>query len=126
MGRLALFLKVFRRDIMIMLMAVKNPATPKKVKALLLVGVLYLISPVDIIPDSIPLVGLVDDIVVLPFIVRTARELMPSRVLRDSEAAVERNARKLKLFLLAGTIILLGWCILCICALYSLIKMIFS
>ena len=126
MSRLLMFLRMFRRDIMIMLIAAKNPATPKTVKAILLVGALYLISPVDLIPDTMPLLGLVDDMVVLLFIVRTAKELMPGHVLRESEAAAEKGTRWLKMVLIAGSAIVLFWCVLCIGAMYSLIKMIFS
>ncbi len=126
MHRLLMFFKVFRRDVMLLLLAAKNPATPKTVKAILLVGALYLISPVDLIPDTMPLLGLVDDMVVLPILVRTAKEMMPAHVLRESEAAAARGARRLKLILIAGSAIVLIWCILCICAMYSLIKMIFS
>lgn len=126
MRRLLMFFKLFRRDIMLMLIAAKNPATPKTVKAVLLVGALYLISPVDLIPDTMPLLGLVDDMVVLPFIVRTAKEMLPRHVLRESEAAAERGTRWLKMVLIAGSAIVLFWCVLCVCAMYSLIKMIFS
>ena len=60
------FLKLFRRDLIIMLLAMRNPATPKAVKGLFAVAVLYLISPVDLIPDTIPFLGMMDDAVIVP------------------------------------------------------------
>lgn len=41
---------------------------------LILAGLIYLVSPVDLIPDFIPVAGYTDDVVVLGFVVRTVRE----------------------------------------------------
>ena len=66
MKKIFAFLNIFRRDIITMLIAVKNPRTPLKLKGILTLAIIYLISPVDFVPDAIPLAGIVDDMVVVP------------------------------------------------------------
>ena len=66
MGRILGLLRLFRRDIIVMLMALKERDTPGKVKGLLLLSILYLISPIDIIPDAVPFFGFLDDAVIVP------------------------------------------------------------
>ena len=46
---------------------------------------LYLLSPLDLIPDAIPLLGLVDDVVLLPLAIRFVLKKLPSRVREDIE-----------------------------------------
>lgn len=66
MGRILGLLRLFRRDIIVMLMALKERDTPGKVKGLLLLSILYLISPIDLIPDAVPFFGFLDDAVIVP------------------------------------------------------------
>ena len=54
MKRLLLFFKLFRHDLIVILLAMRNRRTPKEIKALLIAAGLYLISPIDLIPDAIP------------------------------------------------------------------------
>ena len=63
MKKLFAFFNIFRRDIVTMLIAIKNPRTPLKLKGILALAVIYLVSPVDFLPDAIPLAGIVDDMI---------------------------------------------------------------
>jgi len=81
MAKLLGFLKLFRKDLLIMLMAMRHPGTPKAIKGVMLAALLYLISPVDLIPDTIPFFGLMDDAVVLPAaVLRPGCSCLPSQV----------------------------------------------
>ena len=66
MRRILTFLKLFRYDLLVMLVAIKHRDTPRNVKGLLLAAILYLLSPIDLLPDAIPLAGVIDDVVIVP------------------------------------------------------------
>ncbi len=75
MGRLL----QFRTELMMLWRAFLTPETPLWLKGLMLLVPLYLISPLDIIPDFIPLAGWLDDIVVIPLLVSWIVNLLPQR-----------------------------------------------
>jgi uncharacterized membrane protein YkvA (DUF1232 family) len=67
----------FRNELIVLWRAFIAPGTPLWLKALMLLVPLYLISPVDIIPDVIPILGWVDDIVIIPLLVTWLVSLLP-------------------------------------------------
>lgn len=75
MGRLL----QFRTELMMLWRAFMAPTTPVWLKGLMLVVPLYLISPLDIIPDFIPFAGWLDDIVVIPLLVSWIVGLLPQQ-----------------------------------------------
>lgn len=56
--------------------AFNSPETPSKIKALIIGGLIYMISPIDLIPDVIPILGLTDDATVLAMIYNQYMQLM--------------------------------------------------
>jgi uncharacterized membrane protein YkvA (DUF1232 family) len=75
MGRLL----QFRTELMMLWRAFVAAETPLWLKGLMLVVPLYLVSPLDIIPDFIPFAGWLDDIVVIPLLVSWIVGLLPQR-----------------------------------------------
>lgn len=67
----------FRNELIVLWRAFIAPGTPLWLKALMLLVPLYLISPVDIIPDVIPILGWVDDLVIIPLLVTWASAFFP-------------------------------------------------
>jgi uncharacterized membrane protein YkvA (DUF1232 family) len=67
----------FRNELIMLWRAFIAPGTPLWLKALMLLVPLYLISPVDLIPDVIPILGWVDDIVIIPLLVAWLVSLLP-------------------------------------------------
>ena len=55
--------------------------TPWYVKLILTVGILYILVPVDFLPDTIPLFGLLDDLAIASFVVALALKLVPKEVM---------------------------------------------
>lgn len=121
MWRLWSFLKIFRRDLLIMLIAMRHPGTPRAIKGCMLAALLYLISPIDLIPDTIPFFGVLDDAVLVPAAIIGLQQLLPSYVRAESEQQAEKAARRLPYILLAASLIILLWVLLLIWAIYSLI-----
>src|ERR671933_1178741 len=75
--------KQLRSETYALYLAYKDPRVPwyAKVFAACLVG--YVFSPIDLIPDFIPVVGLLDELVVVPVGVILARKMIPDEVLAD-------------------------------------------
>lgn len=83
-------LKSVRRDLgshlKVCTLVLKDPRTPKLPKILLWLALSYTILPFDIIPDSIPVVGHLDDMVIVPFLVLRAMRLTPQEIVSDCES----------------------------------------
>ncbi|MGV3655220.1 MAG: YkvA family protein [Noviherbaspirillum sp.] len=75
-----------KRDGVTLWFACKHPGTPLAAKALALVVVAYALSPIDLIPDFIPVLGFLDDAILLPGLIWLAIRLMPSGVLAECRA----------------------------------------
>ncbi len=113
--------KIFRKDLLVMAIAVRNPATPRYIKALLSAAFIYLISPIDLIPDTLPVVGWLDDAVIVPAAVCGLLNLLPAPVRRDSETKADTLSNKMPYILFIAASIVFAWVILMIWAMYSLI-----
>ena len=109
MWKLFSFLKMFREDLLVMMAAVKDPRTPVAIKAAFLVGLLYCISPIDIIPDAVPVLGMVDDAAVLPAAVFGLIRFLPSHVRADAQVKAERLGRRLPYIVALASIALIAW-----------------
>jgi uncharacterized membrane protein YkvA (DUF1232 family) len=82
--RVALLWRVVRGDARRLWFALRHPAAPAWLKVGTALIVLYVLSPVDLIPDVIPLLGWVDDVVIVPFAIRWLLSRVPPH-LRDVE-----------------------------------------
>ena len=122
MRRIWGLLKIFRRDLIVMILALFNRETPVKVKGLLLLAIAYLLSPFDIMPDTIPLAGLIDDAVILPAAICGLKNMLPNKVLQASETKAGRVARQTPLLIVAASTIILLWLALVFYIIFSLVK----
>lgn len=73
-------LRRIKRDGVTLWFAVRHPGTPWPVKALAVFVVAYALSPIDLIPDFIPVLGYLDDAIVLPALIWLAVKLLPASV----------------------------------------------
>ncbi|WP_423066338.1 YkvA family protein [Devosia sp. CN2-171] len=67
----------FRKELATLWRAFLAPETPVHLKALMLLVPAYLLSPIDLIPDVIPLLGWVDDFVIIPLMVGWIVRMLP-------------------------------------------------
>ena len=79
-----------KRDGLALWFALRDPRTPWAVKALCWLVVAYALSPIDLIPDFIPVLGFVDDALLLPGLIWLALRLLPPEVLARSRAQAEQ------------------------------------
>lgn len=82
-GTVKAWAKRIKRDGVTLWFAGKNPRTPWYAKALGLFVVAYALSPIDLIPDFIPVLGYVDDVLLLPTLIWLSVRLLPPEVLAE-------------------------------------------
>lgn len=70
-----------KRDIPALYLSVKAKDTPVLAKLLAFVTVAYALSPIDLIPDFVPVLGYLDDIIILPVLITITISLVPKPVL---------------------------------------------
>ena len=75
-----------RSDTLALYLAARHPQTPWYAKVVVAAIVAYALSPIDLIPDFVPILGYVDDLFLIPLGIAIAVKLIPARVLRECRA----------------------------------------
>jgi len=83
-----------KREVHAVYLAARDPETPWYAKALALFIAAYALSPIDLIPDFIPILGYLDDIILLPLGVMLVVRLVPPEVMARARAAARDTASK--------------------------------
>jgi len=78
--------KALKRELYAVYLASRDPRTPWYAKLLAVAILAYAASPIDLIPDPIPVLGYLDDMVLLPLGIVLLRRLIPPAVLTDARA----------------------------------------
>lgn len=81
--------KQLKRDIPAVFLALKRKETPIPAKILAGITVAYALSPIDLIPDFIPVLGLLDDVILLPALIAMTVKLIPPKIFEECRAQSE-------------------------------------
>ena len=82
-----------RVELYALYLAARHPQTPWYAKLVVAGFVAYAVTPVDLVPDAIPILGLVDDLIFVPFAIAAAVRFVPAAVLAECRTrAQERMA----------------------------------
>ena len=84
--RLTLLWSVLRGDARTLWFALRHPGAPGWLKLGTALIVLYVISPIDLIPDFIPGIGLLDDMVLVPLAIRFLLKRLPPHIAQAAAA----------------------------------------
>ena len=100
--------KKLKSEVYALYLASRHPRTPwhAKVLAALIIG--YALSPIDLIPDFIPVVGYLDDLILIPLGIALLIKIIPKDILEECRAEAELSKRKQKNWV-AAIIIVLIW-----------------
>lgn len=79
-----------KRDAVALWFASRNPRTPLLAKIVCIIAVAYALSPVDLIPDFIPVLGYFDDVLLVPALLWLSMRLMPADVMHASRLQAEQ------------------------------------
>jgi uncharacterized membrane protein YkvA (DUF1232 family) len=83
-----------KRDVVAIALAVRDPRVPWYAKAVGVCVVAYALSPIDLIPDFVPVLGLLDDLVLVPLGLLLVVRLIPADVLAEHRAAAAAVAER--------------------------------
>jgi uncharacterized membrane protein YkvA (DUF1232 family) len=98
--------RAIKRDVHAVWLAARHPATPWHAKALAIAVAAYALSPIDLVPDFIPVVGYLDDLLIVPLGILAVTKLVPAEVMaecRARAAAAEGRPRSL-----AGAVVIVA------------------
>lgn len=96
------------RDAAALWIAARDPRTPWIAKAVAAFVAAYALSPIDLIPDIIPIVGLLDDLLIVPVGIVIAVKLIPSHLMFRFRRQAMRRERPMR-SRAGGAIVIAGW-----------------
>ena len=87
---------MLKKEILILYFGLRDSRATLLSKLAAILSVIYLVSPIDLIPDFIPFFGYIDDIVIVPVLLNLAIKLLPADVREESIMKANRNQKKFK------------------------------
>jgi uncharacterized membrane protein YkvA (DUF1232 family) len=112
-----------KRDTMALYLARRDPRVPWYAKAMAMMTAAYAFSPIDLIPDFLPVLGYLDDLVILPFLIYLTIRLVPPDVISELRAeADQRLSNNRPRNMTGAVVIVLIWLSITVAVIYWLIK----
>ena len=106
--------EILKRDVFALWFAYRDARTPWYAKGFAALVVAYAFSPIDLIPDFIPVLGYLDDLILVPAGIALALKMIPTEVMRDAHVQAEQHLKDKKPinWVVAGVIIVIWIAIL--------------
>ena len=99
-----------KKETYVLALAYRNPDTPWYAKVFAAVVVAYAFSPIDLVPDFIPILGYLDDVILVPLGITLALKMIPGEVIAEARLQVEGEFKDGKpRNWAAGMVIILIW-----------------
>ncbi len=89
MQRLKNWAATLKREVMVLWFACRDPRTPWHARVLTMLIVAYALSPIDLIPDFIPVLGYLDELILMPVGIYLVMKLVPAEALADARAKAQ-------------------------------------
>jgi uncharacterized membrane protein YkvA (DUF1232 family) len=93
--RLRQWARATKRDLVALYLAARDPRVPWYAKVVSACVAAYALSPIDLIPDFVPVLGYLDDVVIVPLGILLALKLVPADLMADLRAEAERRLDEL-------------------------------
>ena len=87
--RLGSLARTLKREVRVYRLVLADRRTPRAARWLLRLAIGYLLSPIDLIPDFLPLIGHLDDAVIVPGLVYLALRIVPAEVVAEARERVK-------------------------------------
>lgn len=113
LDRLRDWARRLKREVGALWLAARDPRTPPLAKFVALATAAYALSPIDLIPDFVPVLGLLDDLILVPTGIWLARRLIPPALLDEFREAAQ--ARDFPVCRTAAGVVIALW-VLCAAA----------
>jgi uncharacterized membrane protein YkvA (DUF1232 family) len=101
--------RALKKEIYALYYAARDNRTPWYAKGLILFTVAYAMSPVDLIPDFIPVLGYLDDLIIIPACIALCLRLIPGEVMATARQRAHQQLLKKESNWIAGGIIIFIW-----------------
>jgi uncharacterized membrane protein YkvA (DUF1232 family) len=88
-GRLRTWARSIKRDVHALYLSARDPRVPWYAKAMAIAVAGYALSPIDLIPDFVPVIGYLDDLIIVPLGILLAVRLIPPDVLAEHRATAD-------------------------------------
>ena len=98
-----------KNDVAVLASAARDPRTPMAAKLVIAFVAAYALSPIDLIPDFIPVIGYLDDLIIVPAGIALAIRMIPPSVLDDHRARIARQPKKPGASLLGAALVITIW-----------------
>jgi len=98
-----------KREIYVLFLASRDPRVPWYVKALIVLTIGYAICPIDLIPDFIPVLGQIDDLVIIPTLIALIVKLVPKNILHEHRKNLSEQPINSRTKWVIATLIVLIW-----------------
>lgn len=109
------------RDMLPLLLALRDSRVPASARLLTLAALGYLLSPVDAVPDVLPMAGLIDDMIIAPLGLAAAGRMLPQHLRREHEAQADHVAKRARWLLLGAALVFIAFWALLIIGFWMLI-----
>jgi uncharacterized membrane protein YkvA (DUF1232 family) len=120
--RLRDWARTIKRDVHALYLAARDPRVPWYAKAVALAVAAYALSPIDLIPDFIPVIGYLDDFIIVPLGIVLAVRLIPPEVLAEHRATANELGKR-PTSLTAAVVIVAVWIGLALVALGAVLNL---
>ena len=92
--RLKDWARALKREVVAVWIAARDPRTPVAARIVAGLVAAYALSPIDLIPDVIPVLGLLDDLLIVPLGLALAVRLIPPALMADCRTRADALARR--------------------------------
>ena len=105
-----------------LVIALADTRTPLAGRIFAIASIVYLVSPVDLLTDMLPLAGLIDDLILVPFGIWLSKQQIPDEVLHDAAEKAKGYSGKLNTLFYVIVAFVLFWVVLAGFLAYTLIR----
>ena len=85
-----------KAEIQVLIFAYSDRRTPLMAKLVIGLTVGYLLSPIDLIPDFIPVLGILDDLIIVPLLIMWSINLIPKNILEEAGKTLRKTRKSFK------------------------------
>jgi len=112
-----------KSDAFLLYLCYKDKRTPYTAKIISLIALALAFSPIDLIPDFVPVLGYLDDIIIIPVLIYFAFKLIPEVIIAENKILAEQlKSNKHPVFRITGIIIAVLWILTIVFIIFQLFK----
>lgn len=120
-ARLKIWIHRAKRDVLALYLAARDPRVPWYARAMAAVVAAYALSPIDLIPDFIPVLGYLDDAILIPLGVLAVVRMVPDDVMADLRQQAEYRLRQRPSSTTAAVVVVVVWIFVMACGTWLVI-----